>query len=273
MSDVSIEDAFTTGSVASGPSDWSFGDRLLRWGNPTRRVGHLAHPLDARRHRLTTRRRSGGRARVSGLMPAAASAQTVLITGAAGNLGGMLARHLLPSGLALRLMWHKRPLASDLVGCANVTAVQADLRDPSTTGAGSVGRRHRRSLCRRAVRTAAGAVPAGDQHPLVRPSGHRGARRARRPPDPRLVSARGGPDLEGRARDGAFRPRAGVGSRADAPRRGAAAVRADQGNGDHPCRAQGGNGIRPRRADDRGRALARDCADSWRCGAIPPGSS
>jgi uncharacterized protein YbjT (DUF2867 family) len=29
---------------------------------------------------------------------------TVLITGAAGNLGGLLARHLLPSGLPLRLM-------------------------------------------------------------------------------------------------------------------------------------------------------------------------
>jgi nucleoside-diphosphate-sugar epimerase len=65
-------------------------------------------------------------------MPAAAFQPVVLITGAAGNLGGMLARHLLPSGLALRLMWHKRPLASDLVGCANVTTVQADLRDPAT---------------------------------------------------------------------------------------------------------------------------------------------
>jgi nucleoside-diphosphate-sugar epimerase len=65
-------------------------------------------------------------------MLAAASPQTVLITGAAGNLGGMLARHLLPSGLALRLMWHRRPLALDLVACANVTAVQADLCDPAT---------------------------------------------------------------------------------------------------------------------------------------------
>jgi nucleoside-diphosphate-sugar epimerase len=58
----------------------------------------------------------------------------VLITGAAGTLGGMLARHLLPSGLALHLMWHERPLARDLVECANVTAVRADLRDPATLG-------------------------------------------------------------------------------------------------------------------------------------------
>ena len=58
----------------------------------------------------------------------------MLITGAGGNLGGMLARHLLPSGLALRLMWHRRPLASDLLGSRNVTAVQADLRDPATLG-------------------------------------------------------------------------------------------------------------------------------------------
>jgi nucleoside-diphosphate-sugar epimerase len=56
----------------------------------------------------------------------------VLITGAAGNLGGMLARHLLPSELTLRLMWHRRPLASDLLGGRNVTIVQADLRDPAT---------------------------------------------------------------------------------------------------------------------------------------------
>ena len=65
-------------------------------------------------------------------MLAAGSPRLVLITGAAGNLGGMLARHLLPSGLALRLMWHRRPLGPDLVRCANVTAVQADLSDSAT---------------------------------------------------------------------------------------------------------------------------------------------
>jgi uncharacterized protein YbjT (DUF2867 family) len=70
-------------------------------------------------------------------MREAASQEVVLITGAAGNLGGMLARHLLPRGLALRLMWHRRPLAPDLVGCA--TAVQADLRDPATLAAALSG--------------------------------------------------------------------------------------------------------------------------------------
>jgi nucleoside-diphosphate-sugar epimerase len=65
-------------------------------------------------------------------MLAAALQRVVLITGAAGNLGGVLARHLQPSGLALRLMWHRRPLASDLVAGANVSAVQADLSDPGT---------------------------------------------------------------------------------------------------------------------------------------------
>ncbi len=39
----------------------------------------------------------------------------VLISGAAGNLGGMLARHLLEDGFDLTLMWHRRPLAPDLV--------------------------------------------------------------------------------------------------------------------------------------------------------------
>jgi nucleoside-diphosphate-sugar epimerase len=67
-------------------------------------------------------------------MPAAASPRTVLITGAAGNLGGMLARHLAPSGLGLRLMWHRRPLAAELLACSNVAAVQADLSDPATLG-------------------------------------------------------------------------------------------------------------------------------------------
>jgi nucleoside-diphosphate-sugar epimerase len=56
----------------------------------------------------------------------------VLITGAAGNLGSLLARHLLTSGHELRLMYHRRPLAADLVAAPNVRAVKADLADPST---------------------------------------------------------------------------------------------------------------------------------------------
>ena len=59
-------------------------------------------------------------------------ALTILITGAAGNLGSLLARHLLPSGHELRLMYHRTPLAADLVAAPNVRAVKADLADPST---------------------------------------------------------------------------------------------------------------------------------------------
>ncbi len=57
---------------------------------------------------------------------------TILITGAAGNLGSILARHLLPHPSELRLMYHRTPLAPDLVAAPNVRPVQADLADPST---------------------------------------------------------------------------------------------------------------------------------------------
>ena len=56
----------------------------------------------------------------------------ILITGAAGNLGGLLARHLLGSGHELRLMYHRTPLATDVLAAPNVRAVNADLSDPST---------------------------------------------------------------------------------------------------------------------------------------------
>ena len=52
---------------------------------------------------------------------------TILITGAAGNLGSHLARHLIPTGHDLRLMFHNNPVAEDLLDAPNVTAVQADL--------------------------------------------------------------------------------------------------------------------------------------------------
>ena len=57
---------------------------------------------------------------------------TILITGAAGNLGGLLARHLQSKGYTLRLMFHKTPLGTDLADAPNVTPVQADLADPTT---------------------------------------------------------------------------------------------------------------------------------------------
>jgi nucleoside-diphosphate-sugar epimerase len=62
-----------------------------------------------------------------------------LITGAAGNLGGLLARHLMPGGHELRLMYHRTPLSADLLSAPNVRGVQADLADPSTLRAAVAG--------------------------------------------------------------------------------------------------------------------------------------
>src|SRR6266545_1076000 len=58
--------------------------------------------------------------------------RTILITGAAGNLGSLLARRLIPCGQPLRLMYHRRPLPDDIVKAPNVTPVQADLGHPRT---------------------------------------------------------------------------------------------------------------------------------------------
>ena len=64
---------------------------------------------------------------------------TVLITGAAGNLGSLLARHLLPTGHNLRLMFHRKHIAEEVLGAPNVTAVQADLARPDTLDAAVQG--------------------------------------------------------------------------------------------------------------------------------------
>jgi nucleoside-diphosphate-sugar epimerase len=56
----------------------------------------------------------------------------ILITGAAGNLGGLLARHLAPGGHDLRLMVHRSPVGDDLAAAPNVRCVKADLADPRT---------------------------------------------------------------------------------------------------------------------------------------------
>src|SRR6266542_54018 len=61
--------------------------------------------------------------------------RTILITGAAGNLGSLLARRLIPCGQPLRLMYHRRPLPDDIVQAPNVTPVQADLGHPRTLSA------------------------------------------------------------------------------------------------------------------------------------------
>jgi nucleoside-diphosphate-sugar epimerase len=56
----------------------------------------------------------------------------ILITGAAGNLGSLLARHLLTRGKRLRLMVHRRPVSEDLAGSPGVAVVRADLATPAT---------------------------------------------------------------------------------------------------------------------------------------------
>lgn len=58
--------------------------------------------------------------------------RTILITGAAGNLGSRLARHILPTGHELRLMYHRTPLPDDIVHGANVRPIKADLAEPAT---------------------------------------------------------------------------------------------------------------------------------------------
>jgi nucleoside-diphosphate-sugar epimerase len=57
---------------------------------------------------------------------------TILITGAAGNLGSLLARHLIVGGHTLRLMYHRKPIAPDITASPKVQCVQADLADPTT---------------------------------------------------------------------------------------------------------------------------------------------
>lgn len=64
---------------------------------------------------------------------------TILITGAAGNLGGLLARHILPTGHPLRLMYHRTPLPDDLACAVSVHAINADLGDPATLPAAVEG--------------------------------------------------------------------------------------------------------------------------------------
>jgi nucleoside-diphosphate-sugar epimerase len=56
----------------------------------------------------------------------------ILITGAAGNLGGMLARHLLvKTAHSLHLMEHRTPVAADL-RCGRSRVSRCDLADPGT---------------------------------------------------------------------------------------------------------------------------------------------
>lgn len=66
-------------------------------------------------------------------------APATLITGAAGNLGSLLARHLGARGMRLRLMVHRTPLPDDLRAMPNVESVHADLARPETLAAAVEG--------------------------------------------------------------------------------------------------------------------------------------
>jgi nucleoside-diphosphate-sugar epimerase len=57
----------------------------------------------------------------------------ILITGAAGNLGNLLARHLLAhTDLALTLLIHRKPLPAELASNPRVKVARADLAHPET---------------------------------------------------------------------------------------------------------------------------------------------
>jgi len=59
----------------------------------------------------------------------------VLITGAAGNLGSLLARHLLGGPHSLTLLVHRRRPPADLIAAREVSVVRADLADPASLAA------------------------------------------------------------------------------------------------------------------------------------------
>ena len=63
----------------------------------------------------------------------------MLITGAAGNMGTLLSRHLAGRVPRLRLMYHRTPLAADVIRADGVEPVQADLGDPRTIPAAVEG--------------------------------------------------------------------------------------------------------------------------------------
>ncbi len=64
---------------------------------------------------------------------------TILITGAAGNLGSNLARNLMNTSHELRLLIHHKDFPFDVSGFPNVTIYRADLEDPSTLHAACCG--------------------------------------------------------------------------------------------------------------------------------------
>lgn len=58
--------------------------------------------------------------------------KTVLITGAAGNLGGLLAQHLKDTDVNLHLMTHHKNVEDNLTGKSNIKIFRADLSDKNS---------------------------------------------------------------------------------------------------------------------------------------------
>jgi nucleoside-diphosphate-sugar epimerase len=67
------------------------------------------------------------------------TARTILITGAAGNLGGLLADRLAGSEHDLRLMVHRTDVRDDLKRRPRTQVVRADLADPGSLGPAVAG--------------------------------------------------------------------------------------------------------------------------------------
>src|SRR5436190_10433062 len=63
----------------------------------------------------------------------------ILITGAAGNLGSHLVRHLLPSRHEIRAVIHRMPLPADIADAPWMEVCRADLAQPATLCAACAG--------------------------------------------------------------------------------------------------------------------------------------
>jgi len=89
----------------------------------------------------------------------------ILITGAAGNMGSLLARHLLASPHRLRLLVHRTPLPFDASVHPKASVCRADLGDPATLAEPC---RTSTASCtsRGPLRAATGEVPAADERRL-----------------------------------------------------------------------------------------------------------
>ena len=58
--------------------------------------------------------------------------ERIVITGAAGNLGSLLARGMAGDPVFMKLLWHRTPIAADLAACPNAETCRVDLARPET---------------------------------------------------------------------------------------------------------------------------------------------